>query len=234
MRRFLLALLLVVLAGLGVWWVLARSTRKSGRKGAGATIPAVTRSNPEAPRVLGSFQRLAGTSFVMADIHSGNSRSYSSGLNFSSGGTLAWAVHNYIFLDLADRSCRRLVNTNDALFSGAEAITADGVYARIGEQHADTPAVRWLLFRVFKLDTNHDGRIDSDDLSTLALSDPGGRGYTELIGGIQSLYGRELSNSDTLVVVYESGGMKQVSVVNLPGRAVTSTSALPDLGPDVP
>jgi hypothetical protein len=176
--------------------------------------------------------RVPGTPFLMAMIYTGENGGYSSLVGFSSSGNSS-TVHNYVFLDLTDRSFRRLIPTNDSYIRQAEQLpeAGDGSPAVMTER--DGRVVQWWLFDVVTQDTNRDGRLDAGDLGTLAVSDAGGRGYTELIGGVREVYGRALRDANTLVVVYESGGTKRFSVIDLPGRAVTSTEALPDLGPDV-
>ena len=237
MRRFwprnLMIAFVALVIGMGTCLAIVALSKGIGRKTAPGA-PAARRANPRAPRSLGDFMRLPGTPFLMAQIFSRADDGYSSGIfsagssssavaGFSSG--VGSTTYNYVFLDVTDQSCRRLIPTNDYFIRQTEQLPVTEEGRRV--------VARWLLFEVVKQDTDRDGDLDGNDLRTLAVSDVGGRGYTELIGGIRDVYGRALRDPDTLVVVYESGGAKQISVIDLPRRAVTSTTALPNLGPDV-
>ena len=219
--RTLMIAVVTLVIGMGTCMAVVALSKGIGRKTAPG-VPAASRANPRAPRSLGNFVQLSGTPFLMAQISSSGDDGYSSG-KFSSG--TADKINNYVFIDVTDQSCRRLISTNDYYIRATERLP--------DAEEGRRAVVRWLLFEVVKQDTDRDGDLDREDLSTLAVSDAGGRGYTELIGGIRDVYGRALRDPDTLVVVYQSGGAKQVSVIDLPRRAVTSTTALPDLGPDV-
>ena len=229
MRRFRLpySLLAAVVLGLLSWMAILGGPRLFGRKPASGTAPAATRANAVDARVLGHFGRVTSTDFLMADIHSGGDRGYSSLSSLSSG--KSQTIHNYVFLNVTDQSFQRLLPTNDSYIRSAvplpeaESHTPDGPPTR----------VLWWFFDVVKQDTDRDGDLDEEDLGTIAVSDAGGRGYTELIGGVGEIYGRVLRDPDTLLVVYESGGAKRLGVIDLPRRALTSTTSLPDLGPDV-
>ncbi len=214
--------------GIGVYFGLPKV---SGRKPAPAVAP-LSRANAGAPRVLGNFARLSGTPFLMAPIHSGGDGGYSSLGSFSSGKRST--VHNYVFLDVTDQSIRKLIPTNDYDILGTIELPdgADGGSAVV-TRNGDRNDVRWLYFEIVKQDTDRDGDLDEKDLRTIAVSDAGGRGYTELIGAVENTFGHALRDPDTLVVIYQSGGTKRVSVIDLFRRTVTSTAAVPDLGADV-
>jgi hypothetical protein len=193
--------------------------------------PVAGRANAAEPRHLGDFGRLPGTPFLMANINSG-SGGYSSMSKLSSGG--ARSIHNYVFLNINDQSVRRLLPTNDALIVSTERISEGGdvrLDYETRDEHATT--VRWLLYWVVKVDSDHDGDLDEDDLRTLAVSDAGGKGYAELVGDVRHVYGQTMRDPETLVVVHDGGGRPVVSVIDLPHRVVTSTTPLPDLGQDV-
>ena len=176
--------------------------------------------------------RLSGTPFLMAAIHSDESGGYLKAGGFSSAELSN--VHNYVFLDVTDQSWRRLIATNDSLITEIEQLPDSGDGGTVaGPLNDGKGRVQWLIFHVVKQDTNHNKVLDREDHYTLAASDAGGRGYTELIGDIRELYGRSLRDPNALVVIYQSAGVKLVSVIDLPGRVVTSTAPLPALGPDV-
>ncbi|WP_173878229.1 hypothetical protein [Singulisphaera sp. GP187] len=137
-------------------------------------------------------------------------------------------------MNLDNQSIRRLLPTND--YSINEAVALPEALDRTPVDKAgthDRESVQWWLFDVVKQDTDHDGDFDGQDLRTLGVSDAGGSGYTELITGIRKHYGRALRDPTTLVVAYESGGAKRVSVIDLPKRTVLSTTSFPDLGSDL-
>lgn len=229
-RQFRFAFIAVCL-GLVVWIMFIAMSGAFGRKPASGTSQVAKRANAKASRFLESFQRVSGTPFLMAAIRSSAYYQRSSLASYSSGTSDA---HNYVFLDMENQSFRRLLPTNDYLISEAAALPEASVRTQVKSAgDDDSVGVRWWLFDVVKQDTNRDGELDEKDLHTLGVSDAGGSGYTELIEGIRKQYGRALRDPDTLVVIYESGGVKRVSLIDLPKRAVISTKPLPDLGPDL-
>ncbi|WP_406698292.1 hypothetical protein V5E97_05475 [Singulisphaera sp. Ch08] len=197
-----------------------------------ATALATKRANANAPRFLEHFNRVPGAPFLMASIGSSADYQRSSLASYS---TSASFTHNYVFLSLDNQSIRRLLPTNDHYISEAVALP-EALDGRPAVDKAGTlgrEGVQWWLFDVVKQDTNLDGDFDGQDLHTLGVSDAGGSGYTELIEGITKHYGRTLRDPNTLVVVYESGGTKRVSLIDLPKRTVLSTTSFPDLGSDL-
>lgn len=226
------ALIAVLILDLSAWLACTALSQSFFRKAAPPANPAVGHTNPDEPRHLGNFTRLPGTSILMATIHSSGGGSRSSFTSYSSGH--ANPVHNYAFLDLSDRSLRRLLDANNSLILNCEQLPR----IQDGDPIADPDSVnssrvRWLLFDVIKQDTNQDKQIDEKDLRTLAVSDANGRNYTELIGGVSHVFGKALSDPTTLVVIYQGTGGKSVSVIDLSKRTLTSTTAVPDLGLDV-
>lgn len=106
----------------------------------------------------------------------------------------------------------------------------------IPEQPKDESApwiIQWFLYSIVKGDTDHDRRLTDKDTKTIALSDSGGHGYTELIDGVSQIHGYTLRDPETLMLIYRKDGALFLSRINLPQRVIQQTTALPAFGPDI-
>jgi hypothetical protein len=136
-------------------------------------------------------------------------------------------VHNYVFFNKVDESSHRLLPVNDYL------ITTTTSLPEGRQSQKETAAVQWFLYFLVKDDTDGDKGLTNKDQATLAVSDSGGIGCTEIIQNIEQVYGHTLRDASTLLVIYRSGGKNYTARVDLLNRKVLSTTELPALGDDV-
>lgn len=146
------------------------------------------------------------------------------GFSLSSSSYSSDEAANYVYLDRRDETFVQLLPTNDqrVLFRRGFSTPED-----------EQAPVAWFLYGVVAADQNGDERLDWDDGVTLAASDVSGVGYTVLITNVTDLYGATLRDPQTLLVIYRREGNKQLARIDLPGRRVLVTTALPPLGTDV-
>jgi hypothetical protein len=166
---------------------------------------------------LGDFDRLDGTDYLIAPVHS--TQTYQA--SYYEKGTSA--VRNYLFVNGLDKSSRWLVPHNSYLFlSKHEGL----IYPSTGERYVD-----WIRYEVIKEDTNRDERMTRDDQRTIAISYPTGEGYLELLSGIDQVLGYEMRDANHLLIFYLTDGTNYLSEIDIANRLVTVTEELPKIEP---
>ena len=170
--------------------------------------------NDKAKMSLGNFQELEGTSYLFAPVNSqANPRK-----NYYDQKALR--THNYLFLNVNDKSARRLVPGNDFLFLNAQKVVL---------QRRDDKIVRGMWYEVVKADSNGDRRLDDEDKKAIAVSDVTGSDYTEVIDEVDRLLGSHQKNSTTLLVFYEFDGREYVGEISMDRRVLVEKQVLPSI-----
>jgi hypothetical protein len=194
--------------------------RPAGGQPTGAVSPG---QQDQSQKSLGTFSRVAGTRYLYAQIsQSPDGSVFSSSYRDSSGGN----VHNVVYFDPTSGKLTQLLPTNDALIASTIALPEVAV-------SQDPKQVDWFLYGIVKKDTDNDRKLTHKDQMVLAMADAGGQGYTELVDGIDQLYGQTLNDANTLTVIYSKSSRLFHSTVNLPKRQVTATKEFPGFGKDV-
>lgn len=166
---------------------------------------------------LGSFESIAGTDYIMAPAYS--EQTYQ--LNYASEKETS-AVRNYLFVNATDKLSRWLVPNNNYLFLNTERLLHS-------EDDSERNEVKWIEYEVIKSDTNGDGRMTSEDQLAIAISDPTGERYVEIVPNIDKILGSKMRDDNTLLIFYSSGGRNFVSEIKIPDRRVTITKELPKI-----
>lgn len=199
----------------------------------GRTVKSIDGSNTPVPvkKVLGAFYPIDGTHFQLASIateqgDSGSSRGYDFSQLFSYGRS-DYSVYNYVFLDVDSESVYALLPTND------DAILSIQGYPVPNASVEPKVPVDWWLYTLVKSDTNKDQQLSYADLKTLAISDVGGKGYTELVSGVDQVLGDVYKDGNVLLLIYRSSGKNFLAHVDLNSRKVSKTTELPSFGADV-
>jgi len=208
-----------------------------------AAAPVEVPTPKPASLVLNSFRQIDGTDFFIAEISEKYRPSLfseiSSGINSSSARYSysgdAGRTHNLVFLESASLAQHRLLETNTwiVLDVGQYPLEIPACPAPSDPCTAPQHVVKWLLYQLVKADTNQDGQLSEGDQITLALTDAGGKGYTELITGVTHIYWINMKGTDQLSLIYRVGGKKWVSVIDLANSKVTETNPFLELGPEV-
>ncbi len=161
----------------------------------------------------------------MAAIGSGEHGGYSylSSYDYSYRGD----AYNYVFFNTVDSSINMLLPNNDYLI--VQAIS----YPEKNDNGKATDPTKWFLYRLIKRDSNQDGNLSYNDLETLAISDAGGKNYSEVISDVSLIFGRALRDENTLTVIYLKNSRKFYSIIDLINKEVSLTNELPSIGTDV-
>lgn len=116
---------------------------------------------------------------------------------FASGG-YGIETRNVLFLTGSDKKARWLFPKQSNLILSTEQLREEPKELR------DKPT-RALYFEYVTVDTNSDGKLSSQDLSSIGLSSPDGLGFAEVLTGVTRVLSHELLDSQQLSVVYQSG-----------------------------
>ena len=207
--------ILAVLIGLAFSSLACSSTSRTAATSATPTSVA---------KVLGKFEPIEGTDYLVAPILPAISSSYSYSSYDSSS---SWGVaYNYVFLNRTNDTFQQLLPTNEYVITFTEPLA-------LPDANAETLITHWWLYGIIKSDTNGDKALTLEDRITLAISDVGGTGYTEIITDVDEVYGHTLRDETTLLIIYRSNDHKYLTGIDLPGRSIVATAELPSLGSDV-
>ncbi len=205
-------------------------TACSGMVGRSGSKDAANSGTPIAnPKRLGSFYPIDGTQYQLASIitsQDGSDGNYDLTQLFSRGRSDT-SVYNYIFLDTQSETVYALLPNNE-----------DTILSIQGYPVPDSNAtpkipVAWWFYTLVKADTNQDGKLTLADEKTLAISDVGGKGYTELVSGVDQVLGDVYKDGNILLLIYRAQGKNFLAHIDLTSRKATQTTELPSFGDDV-
>lgn len=172
--------------------------------------------NIDSEWTLGGFQQIRNTTFLISPVYS--KQEYSVGSLGSEKS--ASATRNYLVLNSVDKSTKWVASTNKYLFLSNSEIheSADTISKVIG-----------LRFSVVQEDSNNDGRLTGEDVTSLAMSDIDGGNFTPVVTGIDAFLGEQQSGPDILLVFYRSGGKNYLAEVKISAKKVIETKELPKI-----
>lgn len=182
---------------------------------------------PAPTKALGGFAPIRGTDYLVAPILRDVTARASSGFSMSSPGYTPETTHNLIFLNQRDETIRQLLPTNDQVFVYRES------FPEQRDEDEEAVPIAWFLYGVVAADTNDDGQLDQGDRLTLAVSDVGGQGYTEVLADVETVLGTTQRDPNTLLVIVRQDDAYQLARIDLPSRTLANLTPFPPLGPDV-
>jgi len=100
---------------------------------------------------------------------------------------------------------------------------------RKGDFNSKEPILA-ILYQLVQLDSDNDNRLSAGDLRTIAITNPDGSGYKELIQEVESIVDHTLLNRTELFLVYQKAGVSFSTVLNLESFELTKTDKLPKVG----
>ena len=186
-------------------------------------------------KILSSFNPIKGTNYLMAGIVAIPGERESSfnpleWINSSGYSSYSSNTYNYVFFNLATEQYHRLLPSNEYVIyqtSGFPTLQYDPA-----NPDQPAPTVEWWVYSVIKKDTDGSGYLDYKDDLTIALSDVGGNGYTELIENVDAILSQVYKDSSALFIIYNADEKNYIAKINPSTREVVSTTEM-DLGEDV-
>ncbi|WP_321530691.1 hypothetical protein [uncultured Desulfuromonas sp.] len=163
---------------------------------------------------LGYMADIQGTSYVMVPLNSDQSYAQSYYSKSSS------SARNYLFINSKNNEQHWLLKSNKYLIADMTMLSEHG-YG--GEERN----IRAILYQVIKKDTDKDSRLTNKDLKTISISRSDGRGYKELIQGVDVFVGQRTVDENTLLIVYQKQGVGYSANVSLSKLAISNEQELP-------
>lgn len=206
----------------GVLAFMAIQFMDFGRHAPQQVVPvnAKPEEKPEPP-TLGTFLEVRGTPFLRAPLTFGDQYRY---VKFSSSGG-SHSICNYLFVNLETTEGLWLFPTDKQLIADA-----DELCEVVQKDSSSRPELQPLAFsyQIIDRDTNGDGQLTPDDKVSLGYTRLDGRGYTNVITGIDRVLGADTIDRATKhVVIYEAGGKWFAAVISLRTFAIEKQGELP-------
>lgn len=129
---------------------------------------------------------------------------------------------NYLFIDTETSEKRWLFNHTNYLIESSDKL-------RLGDFNSDKPVIA-ILYQLVQLDSNQDKRLSASDLSIVAVTNPDGSGYKELINEVERVVDHTLLNQTELFLIYQKAGIYYSTILNLESFEMSKTEKLPKLG----
>jgi len=167
---------------------------------------------------LGYLSKIQGTPYVMIPLNSDQSYAQSYYSKSSS------SARNYLFINSQDNEKHWLFNTNKYLVADSEFLTEH-------DYGAEDRKIRAILYKVVKSDTDKDKRLTSKDIKSIGISMPNGKGYKEILQGVDVFVGHRLLDENTLLIVYQKKGVGYSANVSLSGFSLSNEEELPNVSP---
>lgn len=179
--------------------------------------------NAEEKWSLGYPHEIEGSNFYYIPLESEKTSVNSKGrvAKFSSGGYRATRSKNVIFIDSNTNKSKWLFNTVNQLIIDIKPIK---------KSTYKNSNVQTISYEVINNDTNNDGRFDSNDKSTFALSQVNGSHYKEIIEGYSSIVESRLNDEGNLFVVFIDNDKVYSMLIDLNKFKVIDKSPLPKVG----
>jgi hypothetical protein len=174
---------------------------------------------------VGDFWQITGTGFLMARAYGKNESGFMDKIESGSYGERSRPVHNLLFASIDDMSGRWLLSHNRFLIWNTEELPPAKDNRNIGVYKMTIPeerVARWMCIEVVKSDTNGDGKWDDEDRKAIAIADPSGLNYVEVITDTDEILQRTMHTEDKLTVVYKSNDKHFIANIDLPQRQVTT------------
>ena len=135
------------------------------------------------------FREVSGTPYLIFSLSSNQSYRHTS---YSSKSTAA--KRNYLFVNSK-------TNSKQWLFLEHKNLIVDDYF--IVDETAKNKLIKAILYTVVTKDTNQDSRLTSSDLITIAIGDPSGEKYQEIVTDVKFYLGFKNLEDDQILVIYD-------------------------------
>jgi hypothetical protein len=131
-------------------------------------------------------------------------------------------IRNYMFVHRDDLSASKLLSNNSARLLGMEQIgEAAPLDKSASNRSAEIKKIQALWYVKVPADTNGDNVLNDKDRKQIAISDPSGANYVEVIKDIDKILLVSSKGLDRRLVIYTSGNKRFVADVDIPKRQAT-------------
>ncbi len=166
---------------------------------------------------LGRIEHIKGSESVIVPLYSDQTFD----LNYSGSKSTA-STRNLMFSNMRTETNRWLLPNNNYLISSHRLINESNSYDRDKD-------IITILYNIVKTDTNNDSRLTENDNLTIALSDPNGKNYTEVLLNVENVLGYDLINKQAIAIMFNRKGQGYTAYINLSNLKVTKEIELPKI-----
>lgn len=132
------------------------------------------------------------------------------------------STRNYLFLD-------KNTTQSEWLFSNTDYLIKNDFRLKFGGHTSKGPVLA-ILYYLVKLDTNKDSRLSAKDTSTIALTNPDGSAYKEILFGVESVVDYSLLNDEEMLFMYQKEKSFFTSKINIKTGILTNTTEVSSVG----
>jgi len=132
------------------------------------------------------------------------------------------STRNYLFINIETSEKKWLFDHTNYLIERSDKL-------REGDYSSDKPVIA-ILYQLVQLDSDQDNRLSASDLSTIAITNPDGSGYKELIKEVEKIVDHILLNQTELFLIYQKAGMSYSAILNLKSFEMNKAEKLPRVG----
>jgi len=161
---------------------------------------------------LGSFSEVRGHNILLAPMMQ-DQRFKHTYYTKSAG-----SIRNFLFVNTE-------TSAHHWLFDHSQFLIETRDHLSMGDCKSEHP-VRAIVYLVIKQDTNNDGRLTMDDTKTLAITQPDGSGYQELVQGIDRYFEAKLLAEDEVLLLYEQKSVIHKKKFSLPDFTLLDESVI--------
>jgi hypothetical protein len=170
---------------------------------------------------LSQFLPIQGTSIFVASV--GPEREGSSYLEARFSYDYGYTTRNLVFLDGNTLTSHYLFQSNEKF------VVSLSQFPKPKSDLDNQPiAVKWLVYEIAQQDSNMDGKINSQDTFSVAMSNASGQNYIELIQNVSETIAMNLLDNHYLLLVYKTNGEYWVSKIDLDQQSILETKKHPE------
>lgn len=175
---------------------------------------------------LGSPQGIDGTAFIYMPLESENKSVDVLIPNLGSmvakrayGGYFS-PSRNILFINSQTRDMKWLFNDNKQLIANMQMLS-------VQKRNEENREIDAILYQVISKDTNGDKKLTAEDIANIAISNPDGSGYKEVIQSVDQLMGSMSIKGREVLVLYQSKGKGYAATISLQDMTVRDTKEMP-------
>lgn len=165
---------------------------------------------------LGRIDHVKGSKTVIVPLYSDQS------FNLKYSGKSTASTRNLMFSNMHTELNKWLLPTNKYLIPRYNLINESNSYDKEND-------IITILYHIVKSDTNNDNRLTTNDALTIALSNPEGDNYKEVLSNVDSVLGYDLINTQAIAIMFNRNGQGYTAYINLTDFTVKKEIALPKI-----
>jgi len=165
---------------------------------------------------LGNIENIEGSSSVMVALQRKNNNS--KGSFKRDDFYVPNNKYNYLFINTKDNSKEWLFKHNNYMINDKLLLS-----------NPKQKNIELILYRVIKKDTNFNNKLDIKDNQSIALSKPNGKGYKEILEGIDKYIGQQLLDDNKLLLLYQKNTIGFSATIDIKTFSIIDESSIPKL-----